>query len=207
MICPVLSGMPEISDLLFAGFIIGIVVSSYCKAKFFVPIRKEIERNQLSEDRLNTKKEQVRIIYGSVTGTAKSFAQILANDIALKLGSSFDIILKNASEFDEADLESPGIVLILCATWEGGTPVEPARRLHDWLDEYAHDFRVNRDHLSKISFAVFGLGGKVYGKNFCKPVGIFSIHILSIHLSSFLISLSHPILLFSSFLFLSRLLI
>lgn len=38
------------------------------------------------------------------------------------------------------------------------------------MDEAANDYRVSKDHFARIKFSCFGLGGKIYAENFCKPV-------------------------------------
>lgn len=49
-----------------------------------------------------------------------------------------------------------------------GEPPETAQRFVYSLKDYANDFRVSRNHLGKVKFGVFGLGGSDYNQYFCK---------------------------------------
>ena len=49
-----------------------------------------------------------------------------------------------------------------------GVAPETAQRLVESLKDYASDFRVSKSHLSKLKFAVFGLGGSDYSVHFCR---------------------------------------
>ena len=124
---------------------------------------------------------KVIIFYGSCTGTSKQFALLLQQYCLLhaKLHctellnhTTLNIIVKDMEDFDDSDLESTKHVIILTSTWTDGQPPIKAKRLHDWLQDYATDFRVSKDHLKQLSFSMFGLGGKVYKKNYCKTASL-----------------------------------
>ena len=122
-----------------------------------------------------TKKQQrkmvkITILYGTCTGTSKKFAYLLKRNISYLIEGVVQV--KDAEEFDDDDIQKSTVFLLICSTWENGAPPANARRLYDWLQDYVHDFRVNKNHLASLKFAIFGLGGAIYGDNFCKPVCI-----------------------------------
>ena len=55
-----------------------------------------------------------------------------------------------------------------CYLLTDGVAPETAQRLVESLKDYASDFRVSKSHLSKLKFAVFGLGGSDYSVHFCR---------------------------------------
>lgn len=56
---------------------------------------------------------------------------------------------------------------MLMSTWTGGQPPATAKTFFAWLDDMALDFRVARTFLSRVKFAVFGLGNSEYDEDFC----------------------------------------
>ena len=162
------------------AILVTAIVSSYLKAKKNVSNKLKldqkndtanvIESNTIIRTNNNTIKEKsLTILYGTCTGTAEN----LANNLKTYLLSRFDITnitLKDANDFDDNDIEKQDILFIICSTYENGEPPARARRLYEWLQDYSTDFRVSKDHLSSLTYALFGLGGKIYGANFCKPV-------------------------------------
>jgi len=108
---------------------------------------------------------KITIIYASTTGTAKSFATKLLSSIQSVFSAS-QVNLIDAIDYDEEQLESGGLLLLLCSTSTDGKPPLSGLRLHSWLKDMVNDFRVNKTHLQKLSFSVFGLGGRIYGDNF-----------------------------------------
>ena len=65
------------------------------------------------------------------------------------------------------NLEQEDLVIVLLSTWDGGHPPARARTFFAWLKDMALDFRVSRTHLSRVRYAVFGLGNKEYDEDFC----------------------------------------
>eukprot|EP00595_Chromulina_sp_UTEXLB2642_P000478 CAMPEP_0196761188 /NCGR_PEP_ID=MMETSP1095-20130614/354_1 /TAXON_ID=96789 ORGANISM="Chromulina nebulosa, Strain UTEXLB2642" /NCGR_SAMPLE_ID=MMETSP1095 /ASSEMBLY_ACC=CAM_ASM_000446 /LENGTH=487 /DNA_ID=CAMNT_0042110411 /DNA_START=329 /DNA_END=1789 /DNA_ORIENTATION=- len=49
-----------------------------------------------------------------------------------------------------------------------GQAPQSGRRFVEWLYDMINDFRVNKDHLSNLKYAVFGLGGAIYAENYGK---------------------------------------
>ena len=127
-----------------------------------------IERSGDDKTKAN-KKRRITILYGTVTGTARQMANKLQSKLKLLLDA--EIKLLDVKDYDEDRfLDQEDVLLFLCCTWSEGAPPEGARRFVAYLDEFANDFRVNKDHLRNVSFAVFGLGARIYDSaTFCKP--------------------------------------
>ena len=114
----------------------------------------------------------VTILYGTCTGTSKTFALSLKNKLLKQLNlDDASVIVKDTDIFDDLDFEKPNnIVFLICSTSSEGRPPAKAERLYSWLQDYSTDFRVSKNHLEHLQYSVFGLGGKVYGNHFCKAV-------------------------------------
>jgi hypothetical protein len=69
------------------------------------------------------------------------------------------------SDYQIDALEKEALVVFLWPTWTGGTATEAGRALSEYLRDLATDFRVSKDILSKLKYAVFGLGNSEYGHN------------------------------------------
>jgi sulfite reductase alpha subunit-like flavoprotein len=110
---------------------------------------------------------KILILYGTTTGTAKSFALKLQSKLLI-VGREVQVC--NLAEYDQEKLVKENIVLYICSTWEGGVAPESCQPFLIDLKDYAHDFRVSKDLLEKVKFAVFGLGGELYSSNFGKAV-------------------------------------
>ena len=67
----------------------------------------------------------------------------------------------------EEQLPKQALVFLVCSTWSEGTPPESCRGFFEWLKDYAYDFRVSKDHLAKVHFALFGCGSAYYEDHFC----------------------------------------
>jgi wyosine [tRNA(Phe)-imidazoG37] synthetase (radical SAM superfamily)/flavodoxin len=115
----------------------------------------------------------VKVIYATTTGTAARYAETLRREaFAMNLsGFHLEVTRVNAATYDfETSLEKESLLVFLMPTWEGGVPPASATMLCEYIREMATDFRVSKDALSKLTFAVFGLGSSEYAhqKNFCR---------------------------------------
>lgn len=119
-------------------------------------------------DNPRNKKKRIVILYGTTTGTSKSFA----HQIAQQLGSLFQsVIVKDLKDYDyEAYLHKEKYLLVLISTWSEGTPPVSCQPFFNGIQDILHDFRYSKDHLSKLKFSILGLGAKVYKEHFCTPV-------------------------------------
>ncbi|EGD80434.1 TYW1B protein [Salpingoeca rosetta] len=108
----------------------------------------------------------LRILYGTVTGTAKAFAERLG-------AAATEHGLANTVEtLESLDVESltseKRVCVFIVSTYEHGTPPKNAEWFYTSLLDAANDHRVKSDHLSGVRFAVFGLGNSLYHDNFNK---------------------------------------
>jgi sulfite reductase alpha subunit-like flavoprotein len=107
----------------------------------------------------------LRIAYGSQTGTSKKLAELLGQSSS---GSNFEKTVVNMSQYDVDNLEREIIIVFVMCTWEGGVPPESAVNFCDFVEDLATDFRVSKQYLRNVSYAVFGLGSSEY-----EPIGRF----------------------------------
>lgn len=117
---------------------------------------------------------KITILYGTTTGTAKAFAYNLQQQL---LRASFTVQICDLAHYDEDQLEKEDLVLFLCSTWTNGAAPDSCSFFFEWAKDYAFDFRVSKNLLGKVKFAVFGLGAELYGSNFCKAAKELDGHI------------------------------
>ena len=120
-------------------------------------------------------RQSIVIVYSTVTGTAKLFAEKLSELLTKQRDtnnfSMFDTFVSSISDFNEDNLENTPYVLFITSTCSDGTAPETAKYFMDWLKDMATDFRISKNYLKNVCFSGFGLGGLVYGSdNYCKPV-------------------------------------
>ncbi|XP_036927609.1 S-adenosyl-L-methionine-dependent tRNA 4-demethylwyosine synthase TYW1 [Acanthopagrus latus] len=106
----------------------------------------------------------VKIFYGSQTGTAKSFAQELSEEVKT-LGIPAEVI--DMKDYDPDDrladeCSNKSVCVFLVATYTDGRPTENAEWFCKWLEEASTDFRYGKTYLKGLRYAVFGLGNSVY---------------------------------------------
>ena len=134
---------------------------------------------------------QVKILYGSMKGTSKKFAEDLERLVASQGESAV-----SCDSLEGIDVESilslpkDSILIILISTYENGSPPLPAQLFVSSLEDAANDFRVGRYALQHIRFSVFGCGNRSVFSLVLNPLplGNFSEVIL---VSSILISIRH----------------
>src|SRR5262249_37905750 len=104
----------------------------------------------------------IKILYSTMTGGAKNFAEQLHN---MLLTSAFPATIVNVVDYETEDFfnETATCIFILAAY----NVESPSGWLLKWLDDTRLDFRVDRYSLNKICFAVFGLGDSGYSDDFC----------------------------------------
>jgi tRNA wybutosine-synthesizing protein 1 len=115
---------------------------------------------------LVSSKRRVHIMYGTTTGTSRKFAFTLYHHIIRKC--DFDLKITDLKDYDENTLSTEDIVIFITSTYEDGTAPPSCSLFFNDLNDQAFDFRVPKDLLSKVTFAVFGCGGKIFEKNYCK---------------------------------------
>lgn len=145
--------MDYISSTLIGTFIIGGIFTL-----LFIVARRGAARATVTAPQT-----RIRILYGSRTGHAKSFSELFSASCT-SLG--IDHALKNIQDEDPEQLQhskEPVVYIIFISTYEQNTPPPTATWFHTWLEDAANDFRVSRDALSHIGYAIFGLGDSAYG--------------------------------------------
>ncbi|KAL5219370.1 hypothetical protein ABZP36_020054 [Zizania latifolia] len=103
------------------------------------------------------------LLYASATGTSKTLATHLSR---LLTDAGVTAHPTDAAAFDPDDLPSVPLLLLVLPTHDGGAPPPAAAFLARWLEESASDFRAGAALLSRVRFAVFGVGSRAYGETF-----------------------------------------
>ncbi|KAI7870998.1 hypothetical protein BDF14DRAFT_1878836 [Spinellus fusiger] len=113
-----------------------------------------------------TEIDSLKIIYSTLTGTAK----ILATELAAKITTtSANISVKNIAviditEYDNEDLlTETSVCIFVLSSYNIEGPLDWFTK---WLRDIRYDFRVDRIALSQLRYAVCGLGDSAYGEEF-----------------------------------------
>nr|XP_057936807.1 S-adenosyl-L-methionine-dependent tRNA 4-demethylwyosine synthase TYW1 isoform X2 [Doryrhamphus excisus] len=106
----------------------------------------------------------VKVFFGSQTGTAKSFAKDLCEDVRSLGLPAEEIDLKVYDPDDQLadECTSKSVCVFLVATYTDGQPTDNAEWFCKWLEEASMDFRYGKTYLKGLRYAVFGLGNSVY---------------------------------------------
>ncbi|CAM9560193.1 unnamed protein product, partial [Scytosiphon promiscuus] len=99
----------------------------------------------------------INVYFGSQTGTAESFAQIIAAE-GRQHGFQIDVV--DLEEFSAAELLEKGKAIFLMATYGDGEPTDNASEFTSWLKNEGGELQ--SDYLATVEFTVFGLGNKQY---------------------------------------------
>uniref|UniRef100_A0A7N8XQL5 S-adenosyl-L-methionine-dependent tRNA 4-demethylwyosine synthase TYW1 n=1 Tax=Mastacembelus armatus TaxID=205130 RepID=A0A7N8XQL5_9TELE len=127
-------------------------------------VSKAVKNNKSSDRDAVVNVSDVKIFYGSQTGTAKGFAKQLAEEVEA-LGIPAQVIdMKDYDPDDQLADECSGksVCVFLVATYTDGQPTESAEWFCKWLEEASTDFRYGKTYLKGLRYAVFGLGNSVY---------------------------------------------
>lgn len=106
----------------------------------------------------------VQILYATKTGTARRFAEDIRREaFAFNVsGFHFAVTATDLAQYNVENMVDERLVIVLLPTYTGGTPPPTGVGLMEHLRDMLTDFRVDRNALQKLRFAVFGLGSKVY---------------------------------------------
>lgn len=116
-------------------------------------------------------KVPVTILYGTTTGNARNFAERMVKRINNNplLQHAYEAASLDLASYEGEDkLAKQGLVLIICSTWTDGKPPESCTFFFSFLQDFAHDYRVSKDLLKDVQFAIFGLGSAYYKDDYCK---------------------------------------
>ena len=81
------------------------------------------------------------------------FAKDLLARLKALNSSHLDIKLQDLAEYREEDLEKEDIVFLITSTWTDGTSPEKCAMFFEHIKDFAYDFRVSKDYLSKAASA------------------------------------------------------
>ena len=149
--------IPSIIFMVIVGIISWIVIkiTELETAKLDThPISEAQESNVVSRSK-GHQIDEVKVIYGTTTGKAKSFAANLTSKVkALGL----KVTLVNARDYDvEQDLpseEATVLVVVVVSTYSEGRPPEEAKWFYEYVKEAAGDFRTQHSILKVREFAM-----------------------------------------------------
>ena len=110
-------------------------------------------------------KKKIRIIYCSQTDRSKKLSFSLKDKL---LSYNFSVIgIDCISKYDPEDLfTETSLCIFIISTYTDGGPCDSGKWFFQWLSEAVVDFRIQKDALSHLHFAVFGNGNTLYGANF-----------------------------------------
>ena len=117
---------------------------------------------------IDPSKPQIRILYGTQTGTAERFAKQLGKEISKKYpaeGTHVEIIdVENYSGPDRLPTEKGRLVVLCMATYGDGEPTDSANEFYSWLCKEAEAVEEGSKEpsLKGVTYAVFGLGNQQY---------------------------------------------
>ncbi|KAI8601311.1 hypothetical protein EDD21DRAFT_374813 [Dissophora ornata] len=107
--------------------------------------------------------EPMKIFYSTITGTAKLFAQQLAESATT--GGLPEPKLIDIVDYDTEDfLTESSLCIFILSTYNVEGPNDWFLK---WLEDTRFDWRVQKESLNRLKFAVFGLGDSAYGDEFC----------------------------------------
>ncbi|CAM9178185.1 unnamed protein product [Ectocarpus sp. 6 AP-2014] len=101
--------------------------------------------------------DTINVYFGSQTGTAESFAQIIAAE-GRRHGFHIDVV--DLEEFSASELLEKGKAIFLMATYGDGEPTDNANEFTTWLKNESGELQ--SDYLATVEFTVFGLGNTQY---------------------------------------------
>ncbi|CAF3759087.1 unnamed protein product [Rotaria sp. Silwood1] len=129
-------------------------------------------KTQLSTKIISQDKNGITIVFGSVKGNSRTFAQLTYDKLLNELNRQ--VILQDLNditdpeEFLQIQVKNQRILLIFISTYEDGIPPPSAKWFLRYLQEAATDFRVSKNELEKLTYTIFGCGNSLYNDNFNK---------------------------------------
>ena len=126
----------------------------------------------------------LKILYGTNTGTAATFAKKLGAAAAASGIHVTDVSNVKDCDAEEtfANADANSVLAIVISTFTDGSPPPDAVWFCTWLREAANDFRYQHSMLKNVRFCVFALGHSSYGdKAFCTGTQ-HSFHCSSVHI-------------------------
>jgi len=101
---------------------------------------------------------EINIYFGSQTGTAEKYSQILKEECRKYLGIICNVV--DMEDFDVEEFKQTDLNILVVATHGEGEPTDNALRVHAWIKKSR---KANEDELLKgVDYTVFGLGDTEY---------------------------------------------
>lgn len=116
----------------------------------------------------------MKVLYGSYSGTAEKYAKSLLSQ------NKHELTVHNLQDYDPEDLANEEFCVFIISTYQDGNAPPSAQFFVDWIKEATVDFRVDHGFLSKLSFAVFGLGDSYYADNYNKAAKSLSADLVKL---------------------------
>ncbi|CAF3681412.1 unnamed protein product [Rotaria sordida] len=119
---------------------------------------------------IRQEKNGITIVFGSVTGNCRTFAQLTYDKLSKEL--NYQVILQDLNditdpeEFLQIQAKNQRKLLIFISTYEDDTPPPSAKWFVNHLQDAATDFRVSKNELEKLTYAIFRCGNSFYNDNF-----------------------------------------
>lgn len=112
--------------------------------------------------------ENVKVFFATVSGNSKRYGNILKESCEEKNLKVEVIDLDNIDPEEKLLEETSGssLCLFVLPTYIDGKPPESAEWFCKWLEEATNDFRMEKELLKGLKFAVFGLGNSMYKDHF-----------------------------------------
>eukprot|EP00904_Undaria_pinnatifida_P010755 jgi/Undpi1/680/HiC_scaffold_10.g04144.m1 len=137
---------------------LGFGVLAVLPAALLLLRKRKADTDQVfDEEETEPAGDAIDVYFGSQTGTAESFAQIIA---AEGRRHGFQIDVRDLEEFSPGDLLEKGKAIFLMATYGDGEPTDNAGDFATWLKN--ENGELHSEYLETVQFAVFGLGNKQY---------------------------------------------
>ncbi len=100
---------------------------------------------------------KIGLLYGTETGNA----EILCDDIETELGSDHECAIESLADVSHADLDADTFYIFVVSTYGNGDLPSGASKFFDEVSE-------DKPDLSRITFAIFGLGDMVFDYTFAQ---------------------------------------
>jgi len=149
----------------------GLVVAGCVGYTLWQSRRSLVVRCRASE--VSRTRIRVRLLFGSVTGTAERWARHLGRSLATA-GYDVSVVVEDLATFAfdqilERDPLTTEVVIVLLSTQAEGLPPQSSAHFVTLLEDHVHDFRVGKTALSHLHFAVAGFGSAEYREagHFC----------------------------------------
>ncbi|CAF0770517.1 unnamed protein product [Brachionus calyciflorus] len=162
---------PGIKLTFFSSVILCMFVKWLKKRKITIPREDLILMENVSSELTDKSQFSIKILYGSVTGKSKYFAEEFSKACASKGLNETSVV--NMKDYDPEDnlfneIKPNNIVVIFVSTYTDGTPPESAKWFYKFITEMSNDFRYEKGSLKGLKYSVCGLGNSLYDENFNK---------------------------------------